>query len=94
MVSELFAGKSINGMVFEDCKRRLGIGKFMDKKLTELSGGELQRVALTLALSQDADIYLFDEPSAFLDIEQRFEFAWLAAQGHQRERQGRFRGGP
>ncbi len=76
-VSELFAGKSLNGMIFEDCKRRLGVGKFMDKKLTELSGGELQRVALTLAISQDADIYLFDEPSAFLDIEQRFEFAGL-----------------
>jgi len=76
-VSELFAGKSMNGLIFEDCKRRLGVGKFMDKKLTELSGGELQRVALTLAISQDADIYLFDEPSAFLDIEQRFEFAGL-----------------
>lgn len=77
MVSELFAGKSLDGMVFEECKRKLGVGAFMDKKLTELSGGELQRVALTLALSQEADIYLFDEPSAFLDIEQRFEFASL-----------------
>ena len=77
MVSELFASKKLDGAVFEDCRRRLGVGKFMDKKLTELSGGELQRVALTLALGQDADIYLFDEPSAFLDIEQRFEFAAL-----------------
>lgn len=77
VVSELFAGKSISGMIFEECKRRLGIGKFMDKTLTELSGGELQRVALTLALSQDAEIFVFDEPSAFLDIEQRFEFAGL-----------------
>jgi ATP-binding cassette subfamily E protein 1 len=77
VVSELFAGKNISGLIFEDCKKRLGVGKFMDKKLTELSGGELQRVALTLAISQDADIYLFDEPSAFLDIEQRFEFAGL-----------------
>ena len=76
-VSELFASKKLNGAVFEDCKRRLGVGKFMDKKLTELSGGELQRVALTLAIGQEADIYLFDEPSAFLDIEQRFEFAGL-----------------
>ena len=49
----------------------------MDKKLTELSGGELQRVAIALALSREADIYLFDEPTAFLDIEQRFEFAGL-----------------
>jgi ATP-binding cassette subfamily E protein 1 len=77
LVSELFASRKMNGAVFEDCKRRLGVGKFMDKKLTELSGGELQRVAITLAIGQDADIYLFDEPSAFLDIEQRFEFAAL-----------------
>jgi ATP-binding cassette subfamily E protein 1 len=76
LVSELFESKKLSGMVFEECKRKLAI-KFMDKKLTELSGGELQRVALTLALSQDADVYLFDEPSAFLDIEQRFEFAGL-----------------
>ncbi len=76
LISELFQSKKLNGQ-FEECKRRLDIGKFMDKKLNELSGGELQRVALTLALSQDADVYLFDEPSAFLDIEQRFEFAGL-----------------
>jgi ATP-binding cassette subfamily E protein 1 len=76
-VADLFASRKIGGSVFEECKRRLGIGKFMEKKLNELSGGELQRVALTLALSQEADIYLFDEPSAFLDIEQRFEFAGL-----------------
>jgi len=75
-VSELFASRKLDAAVYEDCRRRLKI-TFMDKKLTELSGGELQRVALTLALSQDADIYLFDEPSAFLDIEQRFEFASL-----------------
>lgn len=77
LVSDLFASKKLAGAVFEDCKRRLGVAKFMDKKLTELSGGELQRVALTAAIGQDADIYLFDEPSAFLDIEQRFEFAAL-----------------
>ncbi len=76
MVAELFASRSLNGTVFEECRRKLSI-MFMDKKLTELSGGELQRVALTLALSTDADIYLFDEPTAFLDVEQRFEFAAL-----------------
>lgn len=65
------------GLVLEECKRKLRLGPLMDKMLTELSGGELQRVALTKALIQDADIYLFDEPSAFLDIEQRFEFAGL-----------------
>jgi len=36
-----------------------------------LSGGELQRVALCLCLGKPADIYLIDEPSAYLDSEQR-----------------------
>jgi len=76
-VQEMFSSRKIDITVFEEAKRKLNIGPLMEKKLTELSGGELQRVACTLALSQEADIYLFDEPSAFLDIEQRFEFAKL-----------------
>ncbi len=43
------------------------------KKLSSLSGGEKQRVAIALALSKKADLCLLDEPSAFLDIEQRFK---------------------
>ncbi|MCI0503496.1 ribosome biogenesis/translation initiation ATPase RLI [Candidatus Micrarchaeota archaeon] len=77
VVSAMFAGKDLNMGVLEECKRKLNITMLMDKELNQLSGGELQRVALTLALSQNADAYLFDEPSAFLDIEQRFEFASL-----------------
>src|SRR3990167_2810230 len=77
LVIDVFTAQSLNMSIFEDAKRKLKIGSFMEKKLNELSGGELQRVALTLALSQNADLYLFDEPSAFLDIEQRFEFAHL-----------------
>jgi ATP-binding cassette subfamily E protein 1 len=76
-VQELFAGKKLNEIVLDEAKRRLKLIPLMEKKLTEVSGGELQRVACALALSQEADIYLFDEPSAFLDIEQRFEFAKL-----------------
>ena len=38
---------------------------------TPRAGGELQRVALALCLGQPADIYLIDEPSAYLDVEQR-----------------------
>ncbi|MBI2650825.1 ribosome biogenesis/translation initiation ATPase RLI [Candidatus Woesearchaeota archaeon] len=40
-------------------------------KLSELSGGELQKVAIAHCLQQDADLYLLDEPSAYLDSEQR-----------------------
>ncbi|MFH1211090.1 MAG: ribosome biogenesis/translation initiation ATPase RLI [archaeon] len=51
--------------------RPLEIEPLLLKKLSELSGGELQRVAIALCLSQDADLYLLDEPSAYLDVEQR-----------------------
>ncbi|KAL1559480.1 ABC transporter E member 2 [Salvia divinorum] len=43
----------------------------LNKELVNLSGGELQNVALTLCLGKPADIYLIDEPSAYLDSEQR-----------------------
>ncbi|MDO8554257.1 MAG: ribosome biogenesis/translation initiation ATPase RLI [Candidatus Micrarchaeota archaeon] len=76
-VNEVFASQSLNIAILEECKRKLKISSLLEKKLTELSGGELQRVALSMAVSRDADVYLFDEPSAFLDVEQRFEFASL-----------------
>ncbi|HWQ19159.1 MAG TPA: ribosome biogenesis/translation initiation ATPase RLI [Methanotrichaceae archaeon] len=49
----------------------LGIEPLLDQSLVELSGGELQRVAILACLSQEADLYLLDEPSAHLDVEQR-----------------------
>jgi len=49
----------------------LSIKPLLDKKLNELSGGELQRVSIALCLSKKADLYLLDEPSAYLDVEQR-----------------------
>ncbi|MDI9616252.1 MAG: ribosome biogenesis/translation initiation ATPase RLI [Methanothrix sp.] len=49
----------------------MGLERLLDQRLTELSGGELQRVAIIACLSMDADLYLLDEPSAHLDVEQR-----------------------
>ncbi len=49
----------------------LNIKPLLLKKLNEISGGELQRVAIALCLSKEADLYLLDEPSAYLDVEQR-----------------------
>ena len=43
--------------------------------MQHLSGGELQRVALTLCLGKPANVYLIDEPSAYLDAEQRLNAA-------------------
>lgn len=47
----------------------------MEKEVGELSGGELQRLSVAVTLSRDAEIYLFDEPTAFLDVEQRLKAA-------------------
>jgi ATP-binding cassette subfamily E protein 1 len=49
----------------------LQLERIMEQQLTDLSGGERQRVAIAACLSEDADVYLLDEPSAHLDVEQR-----------------------
>ncbi|OMH82028.1 ABC transporter E family member 2 [Zancudomyces culisetae] len=54
-----------------DVVKPLRIEEIIDNDVQTLSGGELQRVALVLAMGQPADIYLIDEPSAYLDSEQR-----------------------
>jgi ATP-binding cassette subfamily E protein 1 len=43
----------------------------LENDVQTLSGGELQRVAIIMALAKPCDIYLIDEPSAYLDSEQR-----------------------
>ncbi|KAK1837282.1 P-loop containing nucleoside triphosphate hydrolase protein [Podospora conica] len=54
-----------------DVVKPLKLDDFIDQEVKNLSGGELQRVAIVLALGMPADIYLIDEPSAYLDSEQR-----------------------
>jgi len=51
------------------------LDEIMDKTVKDLSGGELQRLAVAATLAKDADVYLFDEPTAFLDVEQRLRAA-------------------
>jgi ATP-binding cassette subfamily E protein 1 len=54
-----------------DVFKPMNIEELLDHNVKTLSGGELQRVAIILALGKPADIYLIDEPSAYLDSEQR-----------------------
>ena len=74
-VEDLFNTKirtSFNHPQFQtDVVKPMAIDGIMDQPLSVLSGGELQRVALVLALGKPANIYLIDEPSAYLDSEQR-----------------------
>jgi ATP-binding cassette subfamily E protein 1 len=53
----------------------LGVNLFFDRNVDELSGGELQKVAIAACLSRKADLYLLDEPSAYLDVEERLNMA-------------------
>lgn len=60
--SKIFQSEIMNPFKLDD---------LLEKEVKSLSGGELQRLAIAATLSKDAEIYLFDEPTAFLDVEQR-----------------------
>ncbi|KAG2232304.1 hypothetical protein INT48_009325 [Thamnidium elegans] len=64
-------GAFLNPQFNTDVIKPLNIENIIDQEVMHLSGGELQRVAIVLGLGQPADIYLIDEPSAYLDSEQR-----------------------
>ncbi|MEM5872810.1 MAG: ribosome biogenesis/translation initiation ATPase RLI [Candidatus Aenigmatarchaeota archaeon] len=49
----------------------LNLQRILLKNIKNLSGGEMQRVAIAACLLKDSDLYILDEPSAFLDIEER-----------------------
>jgi ATP-binding cassette subfamily E protein 1 len=51
--------------------KQLGLDKIFDRDVRNLSGGELQKLLIAATLSKDADIYIFDEPSSYLDIKER-----------------------
>lgn len=53
----------------------LELTKLLEKNIPDLSGGELQRVAIASCLAKNADVYLLDEPSAYLDVDQRLAVA-------------------
>lgn len=69
-----------------DVIKPLRIEELMDQEVQHLSGGELQRVAITMCLGKEADLYLIDEPSAYLDSEQRIIAAKVGQSSHQRQR--------
>ena len=67
-LSPSFKKRLVNSLNLENIRERI---------ISQLSGGELQRVAIAKCLSTEADIYLLDEPSAFLDVEMRLQMAQL-----------------
>ena len=53
--------------------KTLDLENVLDRDLKQLSGGELQRVAIAATVLKDANLYIFDEPSSYLDIKQRLK---------------------
>jgi len=49
----------------------LELGHLLDRKIEDLSGGELQRFAICISILKDVNVYIFDEPTNYLDIRQR-----------------------
>lgn len=69
-------GKPVEGTsVEEQIVLHIGVKKLYDRIIKNLSGGELQKVAVVACLLREADIYALDEPSAFLDVEDRIALA-------------------
>lgn len=72
------AGKDFETDLYRaEILKPFGLERLLERSMTELSGGELQRVVVAEALSREAEIYLLDEPSAFLDVEERYVVARL-----------------
>ncbi len=81
LVSEVISKIKLAPFLSQSYKKRvinnLNLSNIKERLISELSGGELQKVAIAKCLTTEADIYLLDEPSAFLDVEMRLQVAQL-----------------
>ena len=84
-VSELLQKVDERGLYGELCEE-LGITHIVDRTIQQLSGGELQRVAICAAMLRDADVYFFDEPSSYLDIHERMRIVRILQRLSQSKR--------
>ena len=66
-----------SGLIKNEIIQPLEIEALYDQNVQDLSGGELQRFAIGATLLKDADIYLFDEMSSYLDVAERIRVAGI-----------------
>jgi len=75
-VYDLLKKNDVNDLL-DNVVKELNLNEILDRKLSVLSGGEVQRVAIAAAYLKDADVYLIDEPSSYLDVSERINMAKL-----------------
>ena len=63
--------------VARELAEELGLRPIWDRSVRKLSGGELQKFLIAAVLSKEADVYVFDEPSSYLDVRERMRVARL-----------------
>ena len=78
-VGKLLSSVNERGL-YDEMIEKFGLGHLLERNLDQLSGGELQRVAICATLLKQADVYFFDEPSSYLDIEQRIFMAKMISE--------------
>lgn len=64
-----------NNKKLEEYINKFGLKNILDRKIKELSGGELQKILIVASLLKEHNVLFLDEPSAFLDIKERIRFA-------------------
>lgn len=80
-----FSGMSLQDFAaIEEAMEIMGITELADRSVDELSGGQRQRVWIALALAQQTDILLLDEPTTFLDISYQIEILDMLTDLNQR----------
>ena len=66
--------------IARDLAQELGLDTIWDRSIKKISGGELQKLLIAAVLSKDADVYIFDEPSSYLDVRERIRVSKLIRQ--------------
>jgi ATP-binding cassette subfamily E protein 1 len=66
---------SSSSWFYEEVIRKLNLHRLIESEVSTLSGGELQKLLIAAALAKEADVYVFDEPSSYLDVEERYVVA-------------------
>ena len=75
LVANAYPNITVEKAVSDDLMEQLDLLKIRDRKIKYLSGGELQRFAIAATISKSANVYMFDEPTSYLDIKQRLKAA-------------------